>query len=157
MPSVSTIGSAWATVADDLVARIVPVDPVLLDGHDLEAEVARDAGHGARVVRLDAADRDERVAALRQRVGGEELELARLVAAVREPGVAVVTLRPHVHLAAEVLTQPGEPMHRRRPEEQRRAGMVVEAHVPDGIDRVIGERDWSGAGSGGDSAAWSWS
>ena len=108
-------------VADPLVARIVPVDPVLLHEDALQAEVRSDGGDLARVIRLHAADRHERVAALRERVGGEELELPRLVAAVREAGVAVVALRPHVHLAAEVLAQPGEAMHRRRPEEERDA------------------------------------
>ena len=66
----------------------------------------------ARVVRLHAADRDERVAALRERVGREVLELARLVAAVREAAVAVLALRPDLDASAEVLAQPLEPVHR---------------------------------------------
>ena len=56
----------------------------------------------ARVVGLHAADRDERVAALGERVGDEVLELARLVAAEREPAVAVVALGPDAR-AAQVL------------------------------------------------------
>src|SRR5215207_5919048 len=72
--------AAELDVAHDFVARVVPLDPMLLHGDYIEAEVARDAGDGARVVRLDAADRDERVAALRQRVGRQVLQLAHLVA-----------------------------------------------------------------------------
>ena len=104
-----------------LVDGVVPVDPVLLHEDALQPEVRRDGGDLTRVVRLDSADRDERVAALRKRVGGEELELARLVPAVGEPGVAVVALRPHVDLAAEVLAQACETVNRRRPEEERDA------------------------------------
>ena len=59
-----------------------------------EAEVARDRRDLSRVVGLDAADRDERVAALRERLGGEVLELAHLVAAVGEARVAVLALGP---------------------------------------------------------------
>ena len=92
-------------VADLLVAGVVPVDPVLLHEHAGEAEVRRDRRDLARVVRLDAADRDERVAALRERVGSEVLELAHLVAAVGEAGVAVLALGPDLDLAAEVLAR----------------------------------------------------
>ena len=93
-----------------------------------EAEMRGDGCDLARVVRLDAADRDERVAALRERVGGEVLELARLVAAVREAGVAVVALGPDLDLAAEVLAQPVEAMHRRRPEDERDTRERVGGH-----------------------------
>src|SRR3712207_7541536 len=51
------------------------------------------------VVGLHAADRHQRVRALRDRVGDEVLELARLVAAVREPGVAVLALGPQLRAA----------------------------------------------------------
>src|SRR5207302_6947307 len=81
-----------------------------------------------RVVRLHAAYRHERVAALRERFGGEVLELARLVAAVRESGVAVVPFRPDLDAAAELLTQPFETMHGRRPEQQRFTREVRERH-----------------------------
>ena len=89
----------------------------------------RDGRDLARVVRLDAADRDERVAALRERVGGEVLELAHLVAAVGEPGVAVLALGPDLDPAAEVLAQPLEPVDRRRAERERDAREVGEPHV----------------------------
>ena len=90
--------------------------------------VARGGGrHLARVVGLHAADRDERVAALRERVGDEVLELAGLVAAVGQAAVAVVALGPELR-AAEVRGQPLEPVDRRRPEEQRVARERVEVH-----------------------------
>ena len=109
-------------VADPVVDGVGPVDPVLLDEHAAEPEVRGDRGDLAGVVRLDAADRDERVAALGERVGGEVLELAHLVAAEREPGVAVLALGPDLDRAAEVLGQPLEPVDRRRPEQQRTRG-----------------------------------
>jgi len=55
---------------------------------------------------------------LRERVRGEVLELAGLVAAVGQTGVAVVPLRPDLDPAAEVLAQPPQRMHRGRPEQQ---------------------------------------
>jgi hypothetical protein len=80
------------------------------------------------VVRLHAADRDERVAPLRERVRGEVLELAHLVAAVREARVTVLALRPDVDAAAEVLAQALEPMDRRRSEEERDTVEALAAH-----------------------------
>jgi hypothetical protein len=71
------------------------------------------------VVRLHTADRDERVAPLREGVRSEVLELAHLVAAVRKTRVAVLALRPDVDVAAEVLTEPLETMDGRRSEEER--------------------------------------
>ena len=113
-------------VPDLVVDRVRPVDPVLLDEHTAEAEARGHGGDLPRVVRLDAADRDERVAALRERIRGQVLELAGLVAAVREPGVAVVALGPDLDAAAEVLLEPLEPVNRRRAEEERDAVEVGE-------------------------------
>jgi hypothetical protein len=62
------------------------------------------------VVRLHTADRDKRVAPLRDGVCGEVLELAHLVAAVRQTRVAVLPLRPDLDRATEMLTQPLESM-----------------------------------------------
>ena len=86
----------------------------------------RDGRDLPRVVGLDAADRDERVAALRERVGGEVLELAHLVAAVGEAGVAVLALGPDLDLAAEVLGEALEPVDRGGAEGERDAGEVGE-------------------------------
>ncbi len=75
-------------VADPVVHRVRPVDPVLLHEHGLQPEVRGDGGDLPGVVGLHAADRHERVGALRERVGHEVLELAGLVAAEREAAVA---------------------------------------------------------------------
>src|SRR5579885_536174 len=98
-------------VADLVVDRVGPVDPMLLHEHALQAEPRGDSRDLSRVVRLHAADRDERVAALRQRVRGEVLELAYLVAAERQTGVAILALRPDVDATAEVLAEPLETVH----------------------------------------------
>ena len=124
-PHVGAHDAAQHDVADAVVDDVRPVHPALLHEHAAEPEVGRDGGDLARVVRLHAADRDERVAALRERVGDEVLELARLVAAEREPGVAVVALGPD-RGAAQVLRQPLEPVDGRRAEGQRIAREVVE-------------------------------
>ena len=93
--------AAQQDVADAVVGDVGPVDPVLLDQHAAEAGVGRDRRDLAGVVGLDAADRDQRVAALRQRVRQQVLELADLVAAEGEAAVAVLALRPDGR-AAEV-------------------------------------------------------
>src|SRR5262245_17957204 len=77
-PDVAAHDATELDVADDLVARVVRVDPVLLHGDDTEAEMARHAGDGSGVVGLDATDRDERVAALSDRLRGKVLQLADL-------------------------------------------------------------------------------
>ena len=112
---------------------------MLLHQDTTEPELRGDSGDLPRVVRLHAADRDERVAALRERVSDQVLQLPRLVAAVREARVAVLALRPDLDLAAEVLAQPLEPMHRRRTEEQRHASDVVQTHA-----QIIYNRRYSG-------------
>jgi hypothetical protein len=73
--------------------------------------MGRHRGDLARVVGLHAADRDQRVAALGQRVGDQVLQLARLVAAEGEPAVAVVPLGPQ-RGAAEVRGQALQAMDR---------------------------------------------
>ena len=129
-------------VADLLVARVVPVDPVLLHEHAGKAEVRCDRRDLARVVGLHAADRDEGVAALRERVGGEVLELAHLVAAVGEAGVAVLALGPDLDLAAEVLGEALEPVDRGGAEGERDAGEVGEGHRGSGSPGKRSSNGW---------------
>jgi hypothetical protein len=83
---------------------------VLLHEDATKAKPRSDGRDLSRVVRLNAADRHEGVAPLRERVRDEVLELARLVAAVREAGVAVLAFRPDVYASAEVFAQALEPM-----------------------------------------------
>ena len=94
-----------------VVGHVGPVDPTLLDEDALHAGLGGRRGHLARVIRLHAADRDERVAAVRQGVGDQVLEFANLVAAEGEAGVDVVALGPD-RCAFEVLAQSIETMNR---------------------------------------------
>ena len=139
-------------VADLVVDGVRPVDPLLLHQPGLEAELRRDGRHLAGVVGLDAADGDERVGALGERVGDDVLQLAGLVAAVGQPGVAVLPLGPDLG-AAEVGGQPVEPVHRAGAEQQRVAVEAVEVHgrAPSlGQSRVVsgGCPSWSWVGAG---------
>jgi len=52
---------------------------MLLDRDHVQAKVARDTGYGSGVVRLDATDRHELIAAFGECVGGEVLELRTLL------------------------------------------------------------------------------
>jgi len=56
------------------------------------------------------------------------LELADLVAAERDAGVAVLTLGPDLHLAAQGLAEAGQRMDRGGSEQEGLAAEVVEAH-----------------------------
>ena len=88
-----------------------------------------DRGNLSRMVRLDVADRDQRIAALRHRIRGEPFELADLVAAEGEARGDVVALGPD--LDAKLLGQPRQRMDRRRPEAElasREALLEVEGH-----------------------------
>ena len=114
-------------VPDLVVDGVRPVDPVLLHEHAAEAELRGDRRDLPRVVRLHAADRDERVASLRERVGREVLELAHLVAAVGEARVAVLPLRPDLDLrrrGARSAARAGAPATARRAAARGRSSRV---------------------------------
>jgi len=98
-----------------------------------------DGGHLARLVRLDAADRHERVAALRERLGYQVFELARLVAAEREAAVAVLAFGVKLDLAAEMIGEALERLDRRRPEGQRITVEALQVHGRGPL--VLGERN----------------
>ncbi len=100
-PDVAAHDPRELDVADLAVRHVGPVDPVFLNGDDLQPEVTGHTGHLARVVRLDPADRHQRVAALGESVGDEVLELANLVAAEGDAAVAVFALGPDLDLATE--------------------------------------------------------
>jgi hypothetical protein len=67
------------------------------------------------VVALVPADRHQRVGALREHVRHQVFQIAYLVAAVVEAGVAVLALRPDPR-ATEVRAEPVERMDRARAE-----------------------------------------
>ncbi len=99
-------------VADLVVDHVGPVDPPLLHGHGLEAEVGGDPCDLAGVVGLHPTDRHERVAPRRECVRGEVLELTHLVATEGDPGVAVLAFGPHLDPTAEVRAQAPERVDR---------------------------------------------
>src|SRR5439155_1495892 len=124
-PHLRTKNPREEDVPDPVVDGVRPVDPALLDEDATEAGAGGGRRYLTRVVRLDAADGDERVGALRDRVGDEVLELARLVAAEGQAGAHVVALRPQGS-AAQVIGQTLERMDGRRPEQERVALEPVE-------------------------------
>ena len=111
-PHVRTHDAREQQVADLVVDDVRPLHPALLHEDAAKAEPCRHGRNLTGVVRLHAADRDERVASLREGFCGEILELAHLVAAVGEARVAVLPLRPDVDRAAEVLAQTLQPIDR---------------------------------------------
>ena len=142
-------------VADLVVDDVGPVDPGLLHRHRLEPEVGGDARHLAGVVRLHPTDRDQRVAALGERVGHEVLELAGLVAAERDPGVAVLPLGPDLHPAAEVGAEARQRMDGRRTERERIALEVVEiSRLRHGTNRTMPHRYRAGRATTADPLGW---
>ena len=88
-------------VAHLVVDDVGPRNPRLLHGDGLQAEVGCHTCDLAGVVRLHAADGNERVAALCQCLGDEVLELAGLVAAEGDSRVAILALGPDLDLAAQ--------------------------------------------------------
>ena len=77
-PHVRTSKPAYQDVADLVVDEVRPGDPALLDEHELQTGIGGYGRDLAGVVGLDAADRHERVATLRQCVGDQVLQLAPL-------------------------------------------------------------------------------
>jgi hypothetical protein len=114
-------------VADAVVDAVIPVDPALLDEAAFHAELCRDGGDLAGVVRLVATDGDEGVGAAGEHVRDDVLELADLVAAEREATVDVLTLGPDPG-AAEVSAQPGQVLQRAGAERELVSRDLVETH-----------------------------
>ena len=75
--------------------------PALLHHPAFHPDLGRDRGDLTGVVGLHAADRHQRVGIRRDRVGHDVFELAQLVAADRQAGIAIVALRLDLDLAAE--------------------------------------------------------
>ena len=90
-------------VAGFLVLDFVVVDPMLLDDYCPEAQLGGHGRHLSGVVGLNATDGHEGVAAVRQGIGGQVLEFARLVPAVGDAGIQVLAFGPDLDVAAQVL------------------------------------------------------
>ena len=127
-PDVAAHDARQLDVPDPLIARIGPLNPVLLHRHRLQAEVTGDTRDLASVVRLDTADRHQRVTPLGEGVRHEVLQLADLVATERDTRVAVLTLGPDLDVAAQDGAEPTQRVNRRRAEQQRNTCEVVETH-----------------------------
>jgi hypothetical protein len=81
-----------------------------------------------RLVRLNAADRHQRVAGLRQCLGDQVFELAGLVATERKAAVAVLAFGKQVDLAAEMRAQALQGLDRRRAKGQCVTRKAAEVH-----------------------------
>ena len=127
--------AAHQDVADPVVDRVVPVDPVLLDQPALEAELGGDGGDLAGVVGLDAADGHQRVAAFGEGFGDEVFELPHLVAAEGQARVHVLALGEDLDLVAEMGREAREGLDRSRAEGELVTREAVEVH-------------WRGSGTG---------
>ena len=87
-----------------------------------------DCRHLAGVIGLDAADRDQRVAACSQRIDREILIVRTLLPPYAEARVAVLSLGPDLDFAAKVLAETLESVDRRRAEERLHAVERFQAH-----------------------------
>ncbi len=97
----------WPIVLSRVAEASMPMTPrssrSFLNGDGLEAEMAGDAGDLSGVVQLHTADRDQCVATLGERVCGQVLELANLVATEGDARVAVLAFCPDLDLSVERL------------------------------------------------------
>src|SRR5277367_2020228 len=106
-------------VADAVVDGVLVGNPALLYEAALHSDFCRDRGDHARVVGLDAADRDQRVGVGGDGVRNDVLELAQLVAAVGQARVAVLAFGVELDAAAEMRGQALELLDVSRSERQR--------------------------------------
>ena len=84
----------------------------------MKAELCRDGRGGARMVRLNSANRDERIRALAERLGNREFQLADFVAAEAEWN-GVVAFRQQAWSAAKRRSKAGQLLNRRWSREKR--------------------------------------
>ena len=114
-------------VADLVVHRVLPRDPLLLHETALHAQVGGDRGHLAGVVGLIAADRDQGVGPRGDGVRDDVLHLADLVTAIGQAGGDVLALGPDLG-AAQVLGEAPQVVDRARSEGQWVAVELVQLH-----------------------------
>src|SRR5207237_9741615 len=80
--------------------------PAFLDQPAFHADLGRNGRNHARVVRLHAADRDQRVGVGGDRIGDDVFELAQLVAAEGEPRIAVLAFGVELDVAGNMRARP---------------------------------------------------
>src|SRR6266403_3831757 len=115
-------------VTDAVIDSVGVIDPVLLHQHTLHPEVRRHGGDLPRLIRLDATDRYQRVAALGERLGDQVLELAGLVAAESQAAVAILTLGVEIDLSAQMRAQALQGLDWCGAESQRMTGEALQVH-----------------------------
>ena len=120
--NVSTENSRKQNVAGFLVLGFVVVDPMLLDDDCFQAQLGGHRGHLTGVVGLNTTDGYEGVAALRQGIGGQVLEFARLVPAVGDAGIQVLAFGPDLDVATQVFGEAIPAFEGRRAVQQGCAG-----------------------------------
>jgi hypothetical protein len=128
-PHVGAHQPAHHDVADPVVHRIGIVHPVFLHQHAGQAQLGGHRRHHARVVGLDAAYRDQRVATLFQGLRNQVFQLAQLVAAERQAAVAVFALCVDLDLAAQVRREAVELFDGGIAEGQAVAGKSLQIHA----------------------------
>ena len=118
-PHVRAHDPAQHDVADPVVDRVLVRNPGLLHQPAFHADFRRDRGDLAGMVRLDPADRNQRVGVRGNRVGDDIFELAQLVAAEGEARIAVFALGVKLDPVAEMGAETLQPLDRRRAEGER--------------------------------------
>ena len=94
--------AAEQDIADAVVDGVLMRHPAFLHQTALHADLGRNGRNHAGVVGLHAADRDQRIGVGGDRIGNDVFELAQLVAAEGEAGIAVLALGVELDLAAEM-------------------------------------------------------
>ncbi|MND69069.1 hypothetical protein D3C80_605310 [compost metagenome] len=111
------------------VVAIGGADGVLQQGHAGQAQARGEGGGLADVVGLDGAGGDQGIGTLGQGIGGEEFQLAHLVAAEGEGGDVVAL---HMDGATELLRQPLQLLQRSGRGDQFQAGKSGEGGIEHG-------------------------
>ncbi|MDT4849682.1 hypothetical protein FQZ97_838090 [compost metagenome] len=111
------------------VIAVGGADGVFQQGHAAEAEARGQRGGLAHVVGLDGAGGDQGIGAQGQGFGGEEFQLAHLVAAQGEGGEVVAL---HIEIAAKLLRQPLQLLQRSGRGNQFQTGEASEGGIEHG-------------------------
>src|SRR6185437_17168481 len=95
-------------VTDPIVNRIRVVNPVLLNQNATHAKMRGNGGHLPRLIRLNATDGDQCVAALLEGFGNQVFQFAGFISAVRQATVAVFSLGKKLNASTKMCAQPSQ-------------------------------------------------